>query len=93
MQTPQMSGIFNKSNDQGVYSAESREISYMEFSPQGSNYDSNILFKFNSNEVQQWIPSQSYLVVKVAMAGLASTQFRPEHITRFPLNRYFARMS
>ena len=51
MQT--MSGIFNKSNDQGVYSAESREISYMEFSPQGSNYDSNILFKFNSIEVQQ----------------------------------------
>ena len=88
-----MSGIFNKSNDQGVYSAESRETSYMEFSPHGSNYDSIILFKFNSNEVQQWIPSQSYLVVKVAMAGLASTQFRPEHITSFPLNRYFARMS
>ena len=57
----------------------------MEFSPQGSNYDSNILFKFNSNEVQQWIPSQSYLVVKVAMAGVASTQFRPEHITSYPL--------
>ena len=84
-----MSGVFNKSNDSGVYSAESREISYMEFSPQGSNYDSNILFKFNSNEVQQWIPSQSYLVVKVAMAGLASTQFRPEKHYELPTQPIF----
>jgi hypothetical protein len=90
---------FGKSNDTGSYTAASRELMYAEFSPQSSSLTSSISFKFMSNSVQRWIPSQSYLSVKIKVAeangtsALASTRFRPEHITDYAVNRYFSRMS
>ena len=90
---------FGKSNDTGSYTPASRELMFQEFSPQSSALTSNILFKFMSNPVQQWVPSQSYLSIKIKIAeangttALASTRFRPEHITEYAVNRYFSRMS
>lgn len=90
---------FGKSNDTGSYTPASRELQFQEFSPQSSSYDSNIMFKFMSNAVQQWVPAQSYLAVKLKItepdptAPLASTKFRPEHINEYAVNRLFNRMS
>lgn len=89
---------FGKSNDTGSYTPASRELQFQEFSPQSASYDSNIMFKFMSNAVQQWVPAQSYLAVKIKVAevsgaALASTKFRPEHVNEYAANRLFNRMS
>jgi len=90
---------FGKSNDTGSYTPASRELQFQEFSPQSSSYDSNIMFKFMSNAVQQWVPAQSYLAVKIKVtkadgtSPLATTRFRPEHVNEYAANRLFNRMS
>ena len=65
---------FGKSNDSGVYTPLSRELQFQEFNAEGSDYSSNIRFRFSSNEVMQWIPSQSFLTVKLAVTGLSGAK-------------------
>ena len=75
----------------------SRELMYQEISPEGSNLTSSIRFAFQSNEVQQWVPSQSYIVMELSYAAgtanITDTNWKREHITDYPCNRIFARMN
>ena len=95
---------FGRSNDTGVYTPESRDLQMQQISPQSGisaiPSGAQITFKFMSNAVQQWVPSQSYFVIKLKLldgqgtpARFLDTRFRPEHINEYFFNRLFTRIS
>ena len=94
---------FGRSNDTGVYTPESRDLQMQQISPQSGisagALGSQISFKFMSNAVQQWVPSQSYFVIRLKLTQhdgssvFEDTRFRPEHINEYFFNRLFTRIS
>ena len=92
-----MANYHNVQSDPGFSIPSSRELSWSQVSPQGSNFTNNITFKHSANDTRQLVMHQSYFVISITMRSAAGGAFQkaPDAsiLNDYLANRLFSRVS
>ena len=92
-----MANYHNVQSVPGFSIPSSRELSWSQVSPQGSNFTNNVTFKHSANDTRQLVMRQSYFVVSLRMTSAAAGAFQkaPDAsiLNDYLANRLFSRVS